>query len=493
MKRFFAIFISIILCVCCFGVYGCGNDVGQVIEGADASALKYTEFQKGTPVKFGKYVFRGLDGDTMPIAGYIGPRESYPANGYFLPSLITDEVFQKLQDCGINQIVENGMDSSTMNKDTLNSLLTLAQNHSISYYLGATDAIKYNTDTKSDWKCGSVGDIKSALAELCKYESFAGLYLRDEPYQAMFAGIAETVEKYNQAKTEMNEENLTLYHNLFPPLDGKRLSGDENNTMLNWVEYINAFAETGVDYLCFDSYPIQGMDNDVSAIWFNCLGAMSERAKAYNVPFMACVQAGGGETAMASALSRIVNEYELAWNVNTILAFGAKGITYYPCVYPPYFANTDSEEHANDSSLINKYGNKTPTYNYAQKVNKQLQAIDHVLMNAAHEGVIIHGESPCVYTGAYTGNTSLLLSDGSYRGLLSVEGDPALIGCFDYKGGMALLVVNNSLTEHRGEIKLNFKENYGYRVTQRAKQAVLAANSFTLTLEAGECALVEVL
>ena len=495
MKRFFTFFITLILTVCSLGIYGCGKELSQqVIEGSDASELLYTEFKKGTPVSFGKYVFRGLDGDTMPISGYLGPQGqgSYPANGYYLPSLIKEEVYQKLQDCGINQIIENDMDASTMDQTTLQQVLTLAQNHNISYFLVVSAAIKYNTDHQSEWFCGSVEDIKNVLTDLCNYKSFAGIYLRDEPYEAMFEGFSETIKRYNEAKNAIGENELTLYHNLFPSIDGKRLSGDDNNTM-NWLEYINTFAGLGVDYISFDSYPIQGMGNSVASTWFDSLGTMSVRAKAYNIPFMACIQAGGGETAMASPMARIVNEYELAWNVNTALAFGAKGLSYYPLVYPGYFAYKDTEEHANDSSLINKYGNKTPTYNYAQKVNKQVQAIDHVLMNAAHEGIIIHGESPCEYSGIYLNSRDLLLQDESYRGLSSVEGDAALIGCFDYNGSMALLVVNNSLTEHRGEIKLNFKDNYGYRVTQRAKSAVLSAKSFVLTLEAGECALVEIL
>ena len=167
-----------------------------------------------------------------------------------------------------------------------------------------------------------------------------------------------------------------------------------------------------------------------------------------------------------------------------MLAFGAKGINYFPACFPTSYVQLAPEDRINDNSLINKYGSTTPFYYYAQEVNANVKAMSPVLTNSAHMGVILNGLGACVYTG------SDKLS--SFRQLESVSGDPSLIGCFDYKGGTALLVVNNSITEHRGEIKLSFDNNYEYQVIQRATTTNVIAESFVLTLEAGECALVVV-
>ena len=60
-------------------------------------------------------------------------------------------------------------------------------------------------------------------------------------------------------------------------------------------------------------------------------------------------------------------------------------------------------------------------------------------MNANNVGVIFHGESPVTKS---TG--SEVIAENKFRQLTSVSGSDALIGCFDYCGGTALSVVNNS-------------------------------------------------
>ena len=78
----------------------------------------------------------------------------------------------------------------------------------------------------------------------------------------------------------------------------------------------------------------------------------------------------------------------------------------------------------------------------------------------------------------------------SFRQLVSVSGDPSLVGCFDYRGGTALYVVNNTFDEHRGEITLTFDRAYECEVIQRGVVGSIVSKKFVVTLEAGEGALV---
>jgi hypothetical protein len=108
-----------------------------------------------------------------------------------------------------------------------------------------------------------------------------------------------------------------------------------------------------------------------------------------------------------------------------------------------------------------------------------------VLLNAAQEGVMLNNnDSPNVYTG----NDIL----DSYRCFKGWSGDSALIGCFDYEGTVALVVVNNSLDNHHAVVTLEFDNNYEYEVTQRAQKDKISGKEFSLHLEAGEFALVVV-
>ena len=71
---------------------------------------KVVAYKRGTPLPVNKINFRGLDENEFFISGYIGPQDFYAAVGYALPSLLTDEVYAKLAEAGINYIIEQRMD-----------------------------------------------------------------------------------------------------------------------------------------------------------------------------------------------------------------------------------------------------------------------------------------------------------------------------------------------------------------------------------------------
>lgn len=201
------------------------------------------------------------------------------------------------------------------------------------------------------------------------------------------------------------------------------------------------------------------------------------------MPWYGYIQCGGGEPSFTSS-HRVVNEGEMNYNVGSMLAFGCKGMSYYTLVAIPEGASM-GEELVNNDSILNKYGSKTPFFYYAKKINAQVQAMAPVILNAAHEGIIMDNlDSPNVYTG-----DDLL---ESYRCFKGYSGDSALIGCLDYQGTVALIVVNNSIDNHCAGITLKFDNNYEYEVIQRAVKSTISGKEFSLNLEAGEFALVVV-
>ena len=103
-------------------------------------------------------------------------------------------------------------------------------------------------------------------------------------------------------------------------------------------------------------------------------------------------------------------------------------------------------------------------------------------MNSRNMGVIPVGEKP----------SNMVLEPeklATFRELVSVEADNALVGCFDYFGKSAFYVVNNDTTVKQS-IKLNFDDNYGYEVIQRAVSKQTGGKQLSLTLETGEGVLV---
>lgn len=461
-------------CLLAVGTAGCGIR----FDGASEELKKVDPSQKGTPEVFARMRMRGVDENEMPIGGFIGPTDYYQGNGYGLPSLITDEVFSALSECGLNFITDTKIDL-TEQAETAETVLNFADKYEISWFMPHT-----SIHSVSRTGSGSVIAEATVLAEELKRISdahpyFAGLYGMDEPSNVAYADIKISWDTLKEARTIIGDaySDLSIYYNLFPPCNG--IGTDENGKLIGYQEYLDGYVATGAEYMMFDSYPFVGMEGEVAGSWLNLLGQINRTAKAGNMPWMGYIQCGGHYDLHEG--HRVINENELNYDVHTMLALGAKGVSYFPGVMPPEWSSLP-EEDSQDNSLIDKYGNKTPYWFYAQKINKQIKAIDEVLMNSAHMGVISAGKGACVYTGSD--------SVDNFRQLTAVAGDPALIGCFDYKGGTALYVVNNSLEIHRGEIRLTFDREYEYEVIQRGISCPIVTNEFTLTLEAGEGALV---
>ncbi len=475
LKRTAVIILSAVVCL--FSVACGGQTDGQTGGQTGAS------YDRLTPAEVYSMPLRGQGADVMPIGGYMGPSDIYKGNGYMLDSQIKDETFQKIADCGVNYIVDTKYNASTAAGQ---EILDLAEKYKISYFMGDSNVINMH-GTAGNTLVADSESIAAALKPLTdKYDYFAGLYARDEPNSTLYPAIKTSWENFNAAKAQINQNELSLYYNLFPPVGGNQLSYDTDSG-LTYAEYLQGFLDTDPDYMMFDSYPFMQGSDKASGGWLNLLGQINNAAKKNKVAWWGFVQ-GGGNYGDSIGGHKLVNEYEMNYNVNTMLAFGAKGIAYFPMCFPPEWQSVTPEENTNDNSLINKYGSKTPYWYYAQKINKQIAAADEVLMNSAHMGVIITGKSDvCLYTSnAYNDKLT------EFRHLKSVGGDPSIVGCFDYKGGIALYVMNDSTTEHRGEVILNFDNNYEYDVIQRGVKNSLVAKSFTLTLEAGEGALVVV-
>ena len=481
MKNSYKKITSIVLgTLLAFSMVACGGNGEESTGSAKVS-------QKGAPVAYSKVTLRGQDKDTLPLGTFLGPMDNYYGNGYKLDSLINANSFKQMQDCHINFIMDP---RNTLFGQYGETLLDFADEYKISYVMPDNDLLDLSSTADNAFVADSETMVTKLQQVVNDHPYFAGLYGRDEPATPLYTHIDKSWEEFKKARTALNATDLTLYYNLFPPVGGNQLSYDSDSG-LTYDEYLQGFIDTEPDYLMFDSYPFLEGTDKISGSWFNLLGQIKAKADKGNVPWWGYVQCGGHYPDVNMG-HRVVNENEMNWNVNTMLCFGAKGISYFPGFFPPEWAiqypGIFTEANTNDNSLINKYGTKTPFWFYAEKINKQIEAVDEVLMNSAHMGVIFNGEGP--EACKFTGNTVAKLS--SFRILKEVTGDDSLVACLDYKGGVALYVMNNSITEHRGEITLTFDDTYEYEVVQRAVKDSIVAKSFTLTLEAGEGALVVV-
>ena len=445
---------------------------------------KVVAFERGTPVTYYSTSWRGIDDDEFYISAFVGPQDFYAAQGYALPSLLTEETFAKLAECGINNIAESFFQ---VDSESAAKALPLAEKYGITYTLPVSSVLKTDfTDVNSrvdEVEIGTTEEVAAKMEELLeKYPNLNGFHLRDEPTSNCFPYLTEAVTRVNEAREIVADTDFKAYINAFPNVTAGQLSNNTDPDM-NWDKYLHGICDTGVDFLMWDGYPFTNVPGEIQASWLNSLGKAKEVANEYEVPCYVWIQCGGYLPAFSTG-HRVVNEGEMNWNVGTALCFGYTGYGYYTGVTPPHWSTVD-ESYVNNDSLLNKYGTETPFFYYAKKINAQVQAIAPVLKHAAFEGVMLDNDtSPNIYTGGY------LLED--YRCLKGWSGDSALIGCFDYEGTVALVVMNNSIENHHAVITLEFDNNYEYEVTQRALTDTISGKEFSLHLEAGEFALVVV-
>lgn len=516
IKRLLAISIVMLMV---FPVVGCGNirkmetnsyktNNNSVVElvffdvkNPQNELTKYNAGLRGVS-SVSKLVLRGQEENTMPIGGYAGPDYRYQIDGKKV-DLLNDTTFQLLEDCGINMIIQYGY-QMRYGSEIATRTLTLADSHKINYFCydpSINIAYTKSNDVAVDSSyVGTKDEIKASLINYSNYSYFAGFIGADEPAEASFSKISDSWSRFNTAVSEagINNQGLTLYYNHMVVQTGQE---DIRMTSSKYETYLNNFIATGASYLMFDLYPMSNYQGNTKAHWgnwLNLLGLFAAMSKENNIPWWGYAQAGGNFDGAGETHTRIVSEGELNYNVNTMIAFGAKGISYFPCCAPMTFAE-DERVGANDNGLINKYGQKTPRYYYAQQINKQIQACDEYLMECNFKGVIQtasvrgdDGNHPSIYTRPYErNNDTYSYSKNGYGILSSVSGDNAIIGCFDYGDCYAYYVVNDSFVNNDARITLNFNSNHDYLIIQRGVAGTLSAKSrFGLRLAAGEGAFI---
>jgi len=235
--------------------------------------------------------------------------------------------------------------------------------------------------------------------------------------------------------------------------------------------------------------------------YFDNLEVLRKNSVEHNLAFWNYIQAGSWffEEEREETKNDKPTEAQMYWNVNTSLAYGAKGILYFPLVQPYYFGY----EHNSYFMLVHKYsydydrngligadGNETPWYQGAKNANKQIQEVDEVLMHTTSKDVLAVGTTAQKETEKTATQEQLKL-----YGLESITAtDGAVIGVFEYQGKTAFYVVNYDYNNAQ-DITITFDESQNYSViSTQLKEAhtKTSGESCKLSLVAGGAAMVTI-
>ena len=413
--------------------------------------------------------------DVMPVSVFYSPfTPAYQKNANYLADY-TDEKYIKLfADAGVN-IFSASPEAYPNAEKSIKKVLTLAEKYNIGYFV--KDIYLYEMvlgmREVNDYR------IKKAIDELSVYKSFIGFNLYDEPHFEAMTDIG----KVNSAVNRLGGGKYASYVNLLP--NYPNLKYNKGSEEITYEQYIEEFLVKGCGkYFCFDHY-VFDMNN--YNLYFKNLDTVKKYCDAYGIPFWSFIQAGGQwNDAMIEMESKeyFPSEGQLIWNVNTSVACGAKGIQYFLGIQPIYFAYAPNGTYDfKRNGMIGADGSINEWYYYAQKVNKQLHACDHVIMNSVNRGVIASGSAVDELEGC-----DMLIKGNKFHELTGVSGD-ALIGCLEYNKTTALYVVNYSY-DKVSDVTLKFDATHGYTVTQRAQNTEISGKNIKIHLEAGEAVLV---
>lgn len=455
--------------------------------------------------------YDALGGDeVMPLLGWYLPysRLYEKADGQTGETVFTaDKYYQLTKESGINII--GYTETNATNMAAVREQLRLAEKYNMGMYV--QDETLWTLDESEYW---------NRISEYSDYESFLGAFLIDEPGTDGYAMANDTRgDAYKNPSRVINKyANLTGYINLLPMFT--RLAKESKNLYVLYGEYID---ETAIDadakMISFDRYPSDGASNDPdwrldeegnyiltnSYHFYRNLSIIRDKAKTHNLPFWTFVETGDYSDAEDYGLKAENGKYrqiegeEILWYVNTALAYGTKAIEYYSLAEVDTTTDVGADGAA-EHGLFDCQGNKTKWYGYVQKANKQIAAVDHVLMKSDNLGVMTAGTNSYI-----TNNIKELpeyLSTASSSNLKSLSAEDAtygaLAGVFCYYpdeasgiGYNAYYVVNNNPAE-RQNITLNFNNATTYSVIQDAKTTYVgtAGTTCQLKIPAGEGVLI---
>ena len=513
-KRLMSLFISFILIFSTFSMIGCGGGTGDLVLYQDGMTYTVTEKGEALPVYALSYDIMG-GSDVMPVGGYYGLYSSGGSiNGNNYPTWIQDKYFGLMSEIGINMIVYVS-DRNNGYAPLYKKWYELGEKYGIGIFANSSTFESYVGTrtgdpllTKSRMTAQELYDLVRKVAFDFQYKSFLGLWAMDEAYAnhqlrelnylvPLFynCGLPEGIDAYmNSIGYWEGETNVS---NTFTgggwTFEEYYFTGKKGQTEDGASFDIPGYLNTGVRMISSTQYPVTSAERDDENFsdWFQTLAIFCDESYKYGAPYWRMMQAGA-EFYKANPVPLYPTEGQWMLDYNSALAFGCKAIQYYElCGDEGHNTNQDGSWAFDKNGMVGMDGKVNNWWYYAKNADKQLKAIDHVLMHATNVGMMPHGEQATAMLGELElrDGSSMLIPTKSWRELKSVKGDDVIIGCFDYKGGTALYVVNSNVEEN-ATTTFNFKDKYRYEVTQRGQMVDVVGTSIPLTLAPGEGALI---
>ena len=307
--------------------------------------------------------------------------------------------------------------------------------------------------------------VESIAANYKDHPALFGYGVRDEPPVELFGRISQISDLF----TKLDPDHPPLM-DLFPGYAKPQQLGVEN-----YRDYVRRFVEE-VDpvVLMYNHYPLK-VKRSVDTGWHRDLALFREESRRAGIAFWVFAQCQGIRGQL-----RVPTREEIAWQANTALAYGARGIWWYRYwTQPP---DTDTQQlPQHPGSMIDQHGNRSQSYYNVQQVNRFLSQAGAALLgwDNTHAARIRNGQ----------------IQAGGECPAVKLTGDDfnLVVGTFTRRESIRLVLTNDSY-EHPAAFRISATNNLRIQKVITSWNASLPADPNTpaeWSLAPAGCVLIE--
>ena len=363
--RFFKNILAIALCLCCVATVSCG--------GSPASSEKTSETTSETSGNTDSAMEKETIPDYLEQKGdkkfEIGMWSGIPENKFYTDEFGRVTKTEAFSDAEIDEqykmIAEAGFTMATtpigvFSKEHIVKLCEAAEKYGVKQLVWDTELnnILVNSSLTDE---EAVVMLKRAAVDYSEYDSFYGNMITDEPNASEFDKLAAAAKRYKAAFPDK-----MFYLNLFPIYATSLQTGCEEYT-----EYLKKYESIGLDYVCYDNYPLKKGSGNSTVLKDDFLYNMQLCNNMSGSPDVwSFLQAMG-----FGAMKEPDCEEDLRLQLNCALAYGQKAIQWF-CYFSPSYGGTENFTPA----IIALDGTPTAKYDYVKAVNNEIAAWGDVYM-----------------------------------------------------------------------------------------------------------------
>lgn len=273
----------------------------------------------------------------------------------------------------------------------------------------------------------AIVESKAKPEELPDGPACWGYLLADEPGAAAFADLAKRADEV-RAKRPGRLPYVNLFPNYAPEW---ALGGTYDHHVEQWMKVFKP------EVLSMDHYPLMRPDGDSRASYCANLETMRKYSVAAGVPFWNFFHCMPFNDRLDPT------EAQIRWQINTSLAYGAKGVLYF-CYWTPGKGAGGAGEFPRGGAILTAEGRRTRHYDEAKRINAELKKIGPFLMQLT---------SVDVYRLKSTDKGPTTRPGALVKSMARVGGDPEnefIVGSLKHADGRRVAIVVNHNHSYTG-------------------------------------------